>query len=133
VHGPSPRLAGPALVGALVAAGVTVVGLVNPEIPGHYPVCPTYALTGFYCPGCGGLRAVHALAHGDVGLALHRNLLLVVALPFLGWAYLAWIRRRALGRPPRWMLPAALWWAAPVVLVAFTVVRNLPAFGVLAP
>ena len=29
---------------------------------------------GFYCPGCGGLRAVNDLTHGDVGAALSSNL-----------------------------------------------------------
>jgi len=110
-----------------------LLGAVSPEEPGHYPVCPLYAVTGLYCPGCGGLRAVHALVHGDLGTAAHRNLLVVLFAPVAVWAWGAWLRRR-LGRrvparvPPVW-LPAALFG----VLVLFAVLRNLPGFGLLAP
>ena len=38
--------------------------------PGHYPTCPFLAITGWYCPGCGSLRAVHDLLHGDLAGAV---------------------------------------------------------------
>ena len=31
-----------------------------------FPVCSMYHLTGYYCPGCGGTRAVRALFRGDL-------------------------------------------------------------------
>jgi Protein of unknown function (DUF2752) len=127
------RLLGPVVVGVTAAAVTLLVAVVDPERPGHYPVCPTYALTGFYCPGCGGLRAVHALTHGEFGLALHRNPLVVLGLPLVAWAYLAWLRRRALDRPVSWLPPRALGVAIAGLLGAFTVLRNLPAFSWLAP
>lgn len=37
--------------------------------PWHLP-CLFHALTGFYCPGCGGTRAVKALFHGRLLLCL---------------------------------------------------------------
>src|SRR5690348_14832927 len=123
------RLIEPGLIGVAGAAGLILVAVVNPEEPGHYPTCPTLALTGFYCPGCGGLRAAHALTHGDVGLALHRNPLVVVLLPLATWAYLAWFRRRWLGRPATWYPPNALLWGLLVVALVFGVLRNLPGFG----
>src|SRR5690606_29528852 len=43
------------------AAATLVVATVSPEEPGHYPTCPFLALTGAWCPGCGSLRALHAL------------------------------------------------------------------------
>jgi hypothetical protein len=127
------RLLDPGLLGIAAAAGVLGVADVNPEQPGHYPVCPTLALTGFYCPGCGGLRAVHALAHGDLALALHRNPLIVLAVPFLAWAYVAWLRRRVLGRAATWYPQPALMWSVLAVVAGFTLLRNLPGFGWLAP
>lgn len=30
------------------------------------PPCMLHAMTGYYCPGCGGTRAVTALFHGDL-------------------------------------------------------------------
>jgi len=127
------RLLAPVLLGAAGAAAVALVAVVDPERPGHYPVCPTYALTGLYCPGCGGLRAVHAVAHGDLGLALQRNPLVVVALPLAIWAYLAWVRGLALGRPLRWLPPRALTWGAALLVAVWAVLRNVPACAVLAP
>ena len=40
-------------------------------------------LTGTYCPGCGGLRAVNDLTRGDVGAAASSNLLFVASIPLL--------------------------------------------------
>ncbi|HEY6794547.1 MAG TPA: DUF2752 domain-containing protein [Kineosporiaceae bacterium] len=127
------RLFGPGLVGVVGAAGVLLVTLVDPEQPGHYPVCPTLALTGVYCPGCGGLRALHALTHGEPGLALHRNPVVVLALPFVVWGYLAWVRRRALDRTATWLPSPALTSSLVALLAVFTVLRNLPGFTWLAP
>ncbi|KAF4407301.1 DUF2752 domain-containing protein, partial [Streptomyces lycii] len=128
------------------------VGVVDPNEPGHYPVCPLLHHTGILCPGCGGLRGAHALAHGDPVAAAQANLLLVAALLALsclwaGWAVRCLRRRpgapafvpapvvaaaRACGRArTRWRRPA--WAAAALLVVVFTVVRNLPAGGWLAP
>jgi len=48
-------------------------------LPWLMPTCPLHALTGLYCPGCGGTRAIQALLHGDPGRALAYNPL----LPFM--------------------------------------------------
>jgi hypothetical protein len=127
------RLAAPTGVTAAVLAGTALVAVIDPEQPGHYPTCPFLALTGHWCPGCGSLRALHALTRGDVGLALHRNLLLVVLVPVAVWALAAWIRRRIVDRPADRYPPVWAWWAGLVVIVAFGVARNLPWFAVLAP
>ena len=52
----------------LAALGVTAMLLClrSPHQPGHYPPCPVAALTGLHCPGCGTLRGLHALLHGDL-------------------------------------------------------------------
>ena len=48
-------------------------------------------MTGAWCPGCGSLRAVNDLTHGDVLAAASSNLVLVLALPVLAllWVGLA--------------------------------------------
>ena len=73
------------LVGAAVFALST--HMVNPEIPGRWPTCPWLLLTGTYCPGCGTLRATHALTEGDLPLALHRNPFAVITYAVLAVAF----------------------------------------------
>ncbi len=128
-------LARAALLGGLVVAGLAVLALVDPARPGVYPACPLFALTGLYCPGCGSLRAVHRLLHGDLAGAWAANKLLVIcglplaaALVNEGWR---WASGRALVEGPR--LPRAGVYAIVAVLVGFAVLRNIPALAVLAP
>ena len=73
------------------------VATVDPNVAGHYPACPFLAITGWYCPGCGALRAVHALAHGDLVTALARNPFAVVALGYVVVAWVLWLERTARG------------------------------------
>jgi hypothetical protein len=129
------RLAAP--LGALAVAGAAFgyMAAVDPSRPGHYPACPILTVTGLYCPGCGGLRGAHALAHGDPAAALGANALAVLLLAAfaLGWTH--WFARAVRGRP--YALPVRLraWhgWAAGALLVAFTVVRNTPLGTALIP
>ncbi|HEX8006255.1 MAG TPA: DUF2752 domain-containing protein, partial [Trebonia sp.] len=67
------RSLAPAGVAAITVAATGYVAAVDPNAAGHYPLCPFLAVSGFYCPGCGTLRAVHALAHGDPLAALGLN------------------------------------------------------------
>ena len=41
------------------------------------------AVTGWNCPGCGGLRMTHDLLHGDLSAAVVDNVFLLVGLPLL--------------------------------------------------
>ncbi|MEV5547692.1 DUF2752 domain-containing protein [Streptomyces sp. NPDC052309] len=127
------RLAVPAGVLAAVAGAFAYVGRVDPNEPGHYPVCPLLRFTGIYCPGCGGLRSAHAFVHGDVLTALHANAPAVAG--FLGFALLwtVWVVRAARGRPLRIDLGPVHLWTLGALLLLFTVVRNLPFGGWLLP
>ncbi|MFE0799189.1 DUF2752 domain-containing protein [Streptomyces sp. NPDC058812] len=126
-------LAAPAGVLAAVVGAFAYVGSVDPNEPGHYPVCPLLRFTGIYCPGCGGLRSAHAFVHGDVLTALHANAPAV--LGYLGFAVLwtVWVIRVARGRPLRIDLGPAHLWTLGALLLVFTVVRNLPFGGWLLP
>lgn len=134
------HLRAPATVAAAVAGATALVALVDPARPGRYPVCPFLALTGHYCPGCGGLRAVHALTRGDIALAADLNLLLVAALPLLLAVYLRWVVGRWRGiaaRRPDGPAPGRAAYLTTgvvfAVMLSFGVLRNLAAFAVLAP
>lgn len=129
----SPRLLLPAAVGAAAVAATTTLAFVDPNEAGHYPTCPFLAVTGLFCPGCGTLRAVHALTHGDVATAIDLNVLTVAMLPVLLWAWVAWVRHRMgmRARPPALTPTAGYVIAAAVPL--FWIARNLPWFSALAP
>jgi len=116
------------------AAATLVVATVSPEEPGHYPTCPFLALTGAWCPGCGSLRALHALAQGDVVTAWQRNPLAVVLLPLVALAWVAWglrIAGRDIGHPTR--IPVRWLWALVVAVLVFWAARNIPGWTWLSP
>lgn len=107
--GGAVRLA-PLAVLAVVTLAVTIR---DPHQHGSWGVCPTYAIFGIYCPGCGSLRALHDLATGHLGEAIGHNALVLPAMAFLAYA--------GLGRAgPGW---ARIWLIA---MIAFTVARNFP-------
>jgi uncharacterized protein DUF2752 len=127
------RLGPPAATLALVAAASTYVALVDPRESGHYPPCPYLWVTGLACPGCGGLRCVHALTHLDLPAALGYNALAVAMFPVIGWLWLRWTMRVARGEPRRSLSDPRLLWALLAVVLLFWVVRDLPFGAVLAP
>lgn len=67
-----------------------------------YPGCPIYRLTGLYCPGCGGTRALRALAHGQVASSLRLHPLALPGVVFSA-VYLAALLLNKLsgGRTPK--------------------------------
>ncbi|MER5463512.1 DUF2752 domain-containing protein [Streptomyces sp. NPDC002668] len=134
--GPAPlarRLATPLATLAVVAAAFAYVGAVDPNEPGHYPVCPLFRVTGIYCPGCGGLRSAHAFIHGDLGAAIGSNAVAVVGYGIFAAVWVMWLIRAVRGVPLRITLGPAWWWSLGGVLLIFSVVRNLPFGSALAP
>ncbi|MFE6762670.1 MULTISPECIES: DUF2752 domain-containing protein [unclassified Streptomyces] len=127
------RIAVPAGVLAAVVGAFGYVATVDPNEPGHYPVCPMLRFAGIYCPGCGGLRSAHAFAHGDLAAAFGANALAVVGYGIFAVLWTVWLVREVRGRPLRIALRPVHWWAIGAVLLIFTVVRNLPFGSALAP
>ncbi|WP_327413466.1 DUF2752 domain-containing protein [Streptomyces sp. NBC_01233] len=128
------RLAVPASYLAGAVAAFAYVGTVDPNEPGHYPVCPLLRLTGILCPGCGGLRSAHAFAHGDLVTAFGANALAVTGyFVFAGFMTL-WLVRAFRGGPvPRIVLRRPYWWGLGALALVFVVVRNLSFGSMLAP
>ncbi|MET4667390.1 hypothetical protein ABID94_000246 [Streptomyces sp. PvR018] len=127
------RLATPLGILAAVTAAFTYVGTVDPNDPGHYPVCPLLKLTGVFCPGCGGLRSAHAFIHGDLGAAFSANAVATTGYFLFAAVWVLWLVRAWRGRPLRIGLAPAWWWGIGALLLIFTVVRNLPFGSALAP
>lgn len=130
---PAGRVSVPVLTAVVAVAGAAYIAAVDPNQPGHYPPCPFLYVTGQYCPGCGSLRAIHALTHGDVVEALSRNPLAVVFVPYLIWTWASWLYRTATGRQRGDLAPPWTIWTLLVIVIAFWVLRNLPGFSWLAP
>lgn len=127
------RLLRPAGVAAAAVAAVGVVAAVDPNEAGHYPTCPWLFVTGTWCPGCGTLRAVHALAHGDLEVALARNPLTVLTAAGLAVWFVLWTRRMWTGAQRTGMAPAWLLYGLFGVIMAFWVARNVPGWTWLSP
>jgi hypothetical protein len=127
------RLGAPVASAAAALAATAYLAAIDPNQPGHYPLCPFRYLTGYACPGCGSLRAVHDLATGQPLAALHRNPLTVAAVPFVVVMWFLWLRRSATGRGRRWAAPAWLLWSLLGLVIGFWVLRNMPGFAVLGP
>ena len=129
------RLRAPVLTFAGVAAATVALHFRDPHVTHSWGVCPLYALTGIYCPGCGGLRAVNDLTRGQVGAAASSNLAFVVILPFLLVGLGVWTVSRWRGTPvhvsSNVIRPIAFTGLA--LLLVFTVLRNLSIGSWLAP
>jgi len=115
------------LAAAAAGAGALALLLRDPHVHGAWGLCPFHALTGWYCPTCGGLRATADLLHGDLAGAWTENPVWVVTVPVLVVAWVVWVVRRWHGsqqvRWPRWPV-----WVAVGVYAVFGVVRNMPWF-----
>lgn len=113
----------------LGCCSVVPLYLSNPAAAGFFPPCPFRALTGFYCPGCGTLRALHQLLHGNLGAALWLNPLTVLALPFLGYALFSLLTEVFKGRslPPILRSPMFTRLIF-LVVMAFWALRNIPLY-----
>ena len=90
-----------------------------------YPVCVFHAVTGLQCPGCGSLRALHQLLHGDIRAALQFNAMLVVSLPFVTVLAIRVVRRQSRQQPGLGVRSEWLWLFL-VAWIIFGVLRNLP-------
>ncbi|CQD05100.1 hypothetical protein BN1232_00848 [Mycobacterium lentiflavum] len=124
----SLRLGAPLIVAASTTVACAAIWAADPTTPGGpLPVCPTKALLGIDCPGCGSLRMIYSLLHGNLMAAARFNALGLVALGLLVWTYLVWTYGRLAGRRitgwQHWRWAPAV--TLSLVLIWF-VVRNIP-------
>lgn len=71
-----------------LAAAIAVIRLCFPEGL-NLGECPTRAIFGLYCPGCGGTRSFNSLAHGQVFKSLYYN----AAVPYTAAVSLYYVIR----------------------------------------
>lgn len=122
------------VVGELIVGGLTIaVHFRDPHRHGSWGLCPLYALTGIYCPGCGGMRAVNDVTNGNLRAAISSNVLAVTLLPMV---VLWWLRSR--WRGDAWVPLArrhatTTTYVLTAVAFVFMIVRNTPWGAALAP
>lgn len=128
------RMVPPALVAGGLAAATFALHVRDPHEEGSWGQCPTAAM-GFWCPGCGGLRAVNLLSKADVAGAASSNLLFVASLPLIVYVFVRWTGGRWTGTPWEPSSRALTRWSVllVVLMVAFAVVRNMTVGSWLAP
>ena len=115
------------LGGALILMAAAVLYVLDPREAGNYPVCPFLGLTGYHCPGCGTLRALHQLLYGNPVNALGYNMLTVASLPFLGYGFAVGVMRAfRVPAPGPLFINSKLIWGLFFGIVAFWVLRNVP-------
>lgn len=111
-----------------VLASLIYIYLNDPSKPDFFP-CLTYNYLGIYCAGCGSSRAIHQLLHGNFVLAFRYNPLMLLSMLFFLYAGAKIQINRLLGRtPPRFFATSASVYTALIILVLYTVLRNLPIF-----
>lgn len=124
----SHPVAGPAVVVAGTTVACTAIWLGDPTTPGgHLPVCPTKSLFHVDCPGCGSLRMIYSLMHGDFGAAVRYNAVGVLAVVLLIWSFVAYCLRLWAGRRIKtWQHFRYSAVAVLVVVGVWFLIRNLP-------
>ena len=105
------------------------------EFLSHYtylfPPCVSYTLLHFHCPGCGLTRSVLALLNGDIPLSIRQNFIPVLSIIVCAWLYVELICFVFNKKPPFTLLKTKYLWAFLIILLIYTVVRNI--FPSLAP
>ena len=57
-------IAGWIMIGLVLLYGF-ITCVIGFDISALLPTCALHYVTGYYCPGCGGTRAINALLHGQ--------------------------------------------------------------------
>ncbi|MFF2086693.1 DUF2752 domain-containing protein [Nocardia sp. NPDC058176] len=121
------RMAPPLIAAGIGLGTLALLHFRDPHVEGSYGLCPVYVLTGVYCPGCGGMRAIHNLTDGRVLDSLHSNVLVLPLLLAFAVFVADWLIRARRGQP--WRLPrlrAVTVWSFVGLLTVYTVLRNTP-------
>ena len=90
--------------------------------------CFINLITGLYCPGCGGTRAIKSLLRLDILQAFRYNSLIITILPF---AILYIIYKYIFNGKKK--VPDWVWISLLIIAMIFGIIRNIPLFHFLAP
>jgi uncharacterized membrane protein len=120
------RLAMAGLAAAAIGAAV-VLFMFDPATNGFYPNCLLHQTTGLLCPGCGTLRALHQLTHGNFAAAWGLNPFIVSVLPLGIWLAVREFIWLATGkRLPGIVTRPIVGWTLVAAMFIFGIARNIP-------
>ena len=108
-------------------ASFFVLFFINPEKNFYIQLCLFNKLTGWYCPGCGGIRGTHYLLNGEILKSIKYNLFLIPVLLIYGYYVLSelvfLISGKELPKPKfsLWLIIFLF-----VITISYTILRNLP-------
>jgi Protein of unknown function (DUF2752) len=112
---------------AVIALSITAFYFFwNPAKNPLLPSCPFKNLTGFFCPGCGGQRAFHAILHGNFTDAFHDNLLIFIAIPIAFYKIILQLNGTA--SKDVFTLNTKGIWIFLSLLIIFVLIRNIPQY-----
>jgi len=121
---------------AVALLGLAMLFFFAPTRSAIYPVCLFHKFTGLNCPGCGSLRALHHLTHGEFAAAFFCNPLLIIALLVMALALILRLtgQQGLRARASIFTRPATIW-AVCAIVILFGVLRNVPgpAFAWMSP
>lgn len=95
--------------------------------------CLFHLLTGWYCPGCGGTRAVKYLLAGKIGMSFQYHPLVLYAAVVLGAELISWVLSKLCRRPGLFLGHGTeLGYLAAVIVLINWIVKNvcLIVFGI---
>jgi hypothetical protein len=98
----------------------------NPAENALLPSCPFKNLTGFFCPGCGGQRAFHAILHGNFTEAFHNNLLIFIVVPIAFYKII--LQLNGSDKKDVFILTNRRIWIFLSLIALFTLIRNTPLY-----
>lgn len=93
--------------------------------------CVFYEITGLYCPGCGITRLCISLFEGDIYQAFRYNPIIFIDVPIIFILFVLNILFK--DKKSIKKITNILIIILAVITVIFGVLRNIPAFGFLAP
>jgi hypothetical protein len=127
---PGERLLLVSVAVALVAVAAGLLRAFNPATTWFFPPCPFRALTGYLCPGCGTLRALHQLFNGHPVAAFRLNPLMVLLLPYVGYSVASSASETVFGRPlPHVFIRPVYIWMLLAMMILFWILRNTTLAG----
>lgn len=124
------------IIFAVFVTAFSAVFIFNPAKSKIFPPCLFKTITGFYCPGCGSLRAVHQLMHGHFIEAFRLNPLMVLFAVIMVVIFIVFLipsEKIKHLRSKFSKMPIAL--IVLVIIIAYWILRNLPfyPFTLLSP